>query len=300
MFFFRLNSNFCILRKSRIANSPKDFFTFDGPSYLSTACLREAYRLQRTRATGKPVQSHSGNLGHPNLAMKNSAPSRRQPKLHLGGSLMAVGLFCCSPTLDAYEAPLTPAALHDAWTLGQRNDQATAEFLAPYSKQVTEGSQQVPHIAEIEVLTPFAQVVDESRQNMSGYSEQQAAQAYRQRGDSVIVRIRLMLPSAYPEAERSPNAPPASRGQTAALRPENFWQSFHFAFKQHGKVLEPRSIHNKPVYSAATKASSSTLDGQTVWMDFDARSVASDEIVVEVTTPDGKTVSVNFDLRQLR
>ena len=232
--------------------------------------------------------------------MKHFACSRRRLSFHLSGSLMVAGLFCCSLILDAYEAPITPAALHDAWTLGQRNDQATAEFLAPYSKQVTEGSQQVPHIAEIEVLTPFAQVLDESRRNMNDYSEQQGAQAYRQRGDSVIVRITLMLPSAYPDAERNPNAPPASRGQTAALHPENFWQSFHFAVKQHGKVLEPRSIHNQPVYSSPTKASSATLDGQTVWLDFDAKSVASDEIVVEVTTPDAKTVSVSFDLRKLR
>jgi hypothetical protein len=232
--------------------------------------------------------------------MKHFACSRRRLSFHLSASLMVAGLFCCSLILYAYEAPLPPAALHDAWTLGQRNDPATAEFLAPYSKQVTEGSPQVPHIAEIEVLTPFAQVLDESRRNMNGYSEQQAAQAYRQRGDSVIVRITLMLPSAYPDAERNPNAPPASRGQTAALRPENFWQSFHFAVKQHGKVLEPRSVQNKPVYSSPTKASSATLDGQTVWLDFDAKSVASDEIVAEVTTPDAKTVSVHFDLRKLR
>jgi hypothetical protein len=232
--------------------------------------------------------------------MKNSARSRRRLNFHLGGSLVAVAMFSCSLTLNAYEAPLTPAALHDAWTLGQRNDQATAEFLAPYSKQVTEGSQQAPHVAEIEVLTPFAQVLDESRRNMNGYSEQQAAQAYRRRGDTLIVRIRLMLPSAYPEAERSPNAPPASRGQSAVLRPENFWQSFHFAVKQHGKVLAPRSVHNKPVYSSATKASSSTLDGQAVWFEYDAKAVASDEIVVEVTTPDAKTVPVSFDLRKLR
>jgi hypothetical protein len=107
--------------------------------------------------------------------MKPSPHSQLRLNFHLGGLLMTVGLICCSLALNAFEAPLTPAALHDAWTLGQRNDQATAEFLAPYSKQVTEGSQQVPHIAEIEVLTPFAQVLDESRRNMNDYSEQQGA-----------------------------------------------------------------------------------------------------------------------------
>src|SRR5260370_548289 len=70
----------------------------------------------------------------------------------------------------AYEMPLTVSALHEAYVLGQRNDQATAAFLSPYMKQITEGFQ-APHIAEIEILTPFAQDVDLSRQSPSGYSE---------------------------------------------------------------------------------------------------------------------------------
>ena len=74
-----------------------------------------------------------------------------------------------SGTSVAYEVPLTPASLNEAYILGQRNDQATAAFLNPYSKQITEGSE-VPHIAEIEILTPFAQVVDLSRRFPSGYT----------------------------------------------------------------------------------------------------------------------------------
>ena len=162
---------------------------------------------------------------------------------------------------EAYEVPLVPAALHDAWTLGQRNDQATAEFLAPYSQQVSEGAPTSPHVAEIEILTPFAQVVDQSRLNLSNYSEPQAAQAYHQRGDTVVVRIRLMLPAAFPKSE---------------------------------------AVQNKPVYSAATNASPSTLDGQTVWLEFESKNVASEEIRVEVTTPDANQVSTTFDLKKLR
>ena len=205
-----------------------------------------------------------------------------------------------APPLRAYEIPLNPAALHDAWTLGQRNDQATAEFLAPYAKQVTEGPPNAPHVAEIEVLTPFAQVVDECRQNLSNYPETKAVQVYHQRSDTVIVRIRLMLPAAFPKAKPDPNAPPATRAQTAPLRQENFWQSFQFTVRQGQKVLTPRSIHNKPVYSAATDSAPSMLDGQTVWLEFDAKTVASDELTVEVTTPDAKTVSTMFDLKKLR
>jgi hypothetical protein len=232
--------------------------------------------------------------------MKDTARLAQRSRVGFRGLLAFASMLSSSLPLRAYEFPLSPAAVHEAWTLGQRNDQATAEFLSPYSKQVTEGTQQGPHVAEIEVLTPFALVLDQSRQNLSGYSEQQAQQAYKQRGDTVIVRVRLMLPAAYPQAERGPQAPKATGGQSATLRPENFWQSFQFAVKQHGRVVDARSVHNKPVYSSATKASSATLDGQTVWLEFDAKAVASDEIVVEVTTPDAKTAGVSFDLKKLR
>ena len=205
----------------------------------------------------------------------------------------------------AYDALLTPAALHDAYVLGQRNDQATAAFLGPYLKQLTNRAAD-PHIAEIEIFTPFAQVVDQSRRLTSGYSEQQAAQDYHQRGDTILVRILLMLPAAYPKDQSSPqtNSPPptssSSADQNSALRPENFWQNFRFALKQHGKVIPTRSIHNTPVHSTPTTDAPGALDGATVWLEYDAKDVASDDATIEVITPDSKTISAAFDLKNLR
>jgi hypothetical protein len=213
-------------------------------------------------------------------------------------------IFLIAPGARAYDATLAPAALHDAFVLGQRNDQTTAEFLDPYVKQ-TAGAVDggTPHLSQIEVLTPFAQVVDESRRKgTAGFSEQQALADYRKRGDTIVVRVTLVLPAAYPEKERGAQAPSVSRDQkqTDALRPENFWQKFQFTLKQNGKTILPKSIHNQPVYSAATKNSPSTLDGQTVWLEYDARNVANESISMEVNTPDGKTATTQFDLKALR
>jgi hypothetical protein len=219
-------------------------------------------------------------------------------------ALGTLALAVFAPVAQPYEATLAPAALHDAYVLGQRNDQTTAEFLDPYAKQTTgtvDGG--TPHLSEIEVLTPFAQVVDESRRKGSGgFSEQQALAAYHRRGDTLVIRVNLVLPAAYPEKERGAQAPSVSHDQkqTDALRPENFWQKFQFALKQNGKTIPTKSIHNQPVYSAATKNSASTLDGQTVWLEYDAKSVANEPISVEVNTPDGKTATTQFDLKALR
>jgi hypothetical protein len=204
----------------------------------------------------------------------------------------------------AYEAPLTPAALHEAYVLGQRNDQVTATFLIPYLKQITEGSR-APHIAEIEILTPFAQVVDLSRSFTSGgYPEEQAVREYHQRGDTVVVRIVLMLPAAFPKPEPTADqpsiAPQQSPPPNTALRPENFWQNFRFETKQHDKTIATRSVHNKPIYSTPTKDTPAVLDGATVWLEYDAKDVASEETVVEATTPDSKKINLTFDLKRLR
>jgi hypothetical protein len=238
---------------------------------------------------------------------------------------------------DAYQTPLDTKALHDAYVLGQRNDQSTGDFFAPYIKQMTESRSDL-HVAEIEVLTPFAQVVDDSRKNSSGYTEQQAAQKYQQVGNTVLVNVTLMLPSVYPQASNDngkdivgevtgkdagtetktgssvPAAstpggdsakpdtrkPPTEAQAKSDLRPENFWQSFQFYFKQNGKNIASKALHDKPIYSTATKGTPAVLDGAAVWMEFDAKDVASQETVIEVVTPGGKTISVTFDLKKLR
>jgi len=225
-------------------------------------------------------------------------------RLRIARLLLAV-LLCTahSGVSLAYEVPLTPAALHEAFILGQRNDAATAAFLNPYVKQITENSRE-PHIAEIQILTPFAQVVDLSRRFTSGYSEEQAAREYHERGDTVVVRIVLMLPAAYPKPDAPPNDAPAPAQQpdapASALRPENFWQNFRFATKQQGKAISSRFIRNQPIHSTPTKDTPSVLDGATVWLEYDAKDAASEETVVEVTTPDSKTISATFDLKKLR
>jgi hypothetical protein len=121
------------------------------------------------------------------------------PRLRIARLLLAI-VFCIasSGVSFAYEVPLSPAALHEAFKLGQRNDAATAAFLSPYLKLITTGSRE-PHIAEIQILTPFAQVVDLARRFTSGYTEEQAIREYHQRGDTVVVRMLLMLPCGLPE-----------------------------------------------------------------------------------------------------
>jgi len=205
--------------------------------------------------------------------------------------------------LWAYDTPLDKQKIHEAYVLGQRNDKVTGDFLDHYVAQITE-PQNGPHIAQIELLTPYAQIVDLSRRKAAdGYTEAQANQDYDLHGKTIHVNIVITLPAAYPQPDDSANAaapPPASGTEKKAMNPENFWQNFKFQLKQNGKPISSRSINNQPIHSTATNATPAVLDGQNVWLEFDAKDVASDLATVEVVTPEGKPIKAAFDLKKLR
>jgi hypothetical protein len=185
--------------------------------------------------------------------------------------------------------------------MGQRNDATSANLLSAYVKQLTTEGEKGPRIGEIQILTPFTQVVDESRQHTSDYTEQQALQDYRQRGDSIVVRVLLMLPAAFPKQDdKSSAGQTPSEDKNDTIRPENFWQNFQFNVKQHEKIIPSRSVQHKPIYSAATKDAPSVLDGAAVLLEYDSKDIGSDEITVDVIGPEGKTVTTTFDLKKLR
>ncbi|MDP9338303.1 MAG: hypothetical protein M3P45_05485 [Acidobacteriota bacterium] len=221
----------------------------------------------------------------------------------ISATILICALGLIPAALAAYDTHLDARAIHDAYVLGQRNDKATGDFLDAYAARITE-PQNGPHIAQIELLTPYAQIVDDSRrQTASGYAEAQAAEDYKLRGHVVKVNIVIMLPAAYPKAAEATDArtpPPATAPEKSAMRPENFWQNFHFHLKQNGKSIASRSISNHPIYSTATSNAPAVLDGENVWLEFDVKDVAADLTAVEVVTPEGKTIKAAFDLKKLR
>ncbi len=218
-------------------------------------------------------------------------------------AILAVLCVVCSPASNAYDKQLDSRAIHEAYILGQRNDKSTGDFLSPYLTQITERQNDV-HIAQIELLTPYAQIVDISRQKSAdGYTEEQATQDYRTHGNTVKVNVTLMLPSAYPKAAESKEVPtpePATGSQKRALRPENFWQNFQFNLKQNGKTIPSRGISNQPIHSTATNTAPAVLTGENVWLEYDVKDVASELATMEVVTPEGNVIKATFDLKKLR
>jgi hypothetical protein len=212
--------------------------------------------------------------------------------------LALLGVLSLCPASWSYQSGLDSAAIGEAYALGQRNDRLTAAFVAPYLKQVTEQALDGLHRADIEILTPYLQIVDCATDTKCGESLTKVAKEYHERGDTIVIRISLIFPSDYPAPE-TPGAPPVACDNTA-LQPQNFWKNFSFVVTQHNNQLTPRKTTNTPVYSTPTKDAPAVLDGATVSMEFPADAVASEPLFVQIFTPRCKTIQATFDLAALR
>lgn len=194
----------------------------------------------------------------------------------------------------AYELPVRDSSLREAYFLGRRRDEKTAAFLSRYVRRLPL-PKTGPHVAEIELRTPYAQVVLRARNAPDGYSSQQAARDYRARPQALLLRVLLYLTPTYPAHSPMQGVPM----ETVELRPETFWREFSFGLYQEEKEVRPRKVAGRPLYGG-NGFGVPGLAGAEVDLEFDAADVASTPARVVVLTPDGQRVEAEFDLERLR
>src|SRR6266436_10046433 len=109
---------------------------------------------------------------------------------------LLLSFLLTSPALFAFNSPLSDEAIREAYFLGQRRDESTARFLAKY-KQPLAAPKTGPHIASVELLTPFARAVLRSSQQTMGYSAQQAEAEYREKEETIAMTIEVLMTDYY-------------------------------------------------------------------------------------------------------
>jgi hypothetical protein len=204
-----------------------------------------------------------------------------------------------SQTLLAYEVPLESRSVREGYFLGQRNDEKRAKFLESYRKHLPL-PEKGPYISEIELLTPYAQVVDVSRQRTMGYSAQQAEEDYKKRGDTILVHVRIEFTPSYGAIESPPPTRDSRAGPGLPIRRDDFWKDFQIRLSQGGRTIESIYTYGEPVFIRSSGAGWGGLAGAQVWVEYEARDVGSSETVVEVVTPDGVKIAAKFGLDKLR
>lgn len=210
-------------------------------------------------------------------------------RLRIGA--LAMGLLA-TPAALPYERPLTSHSIWEAHFLGRRHDDKTFAFLAQYVKRFPV-PKSGPHVAEVELRTPYVQVVQRSSQYPDGSSAQQAEQDYRARPDLILVRVQINLTPSY-----SAQVPDTSHGKEGVrMRPNDFWRDFSIRFVQRHEIA-PRKVSGKPLYRHSRWGS--WWVGAEVVLEFDAAQVASAPARIEVIRPDGNSVEAEFDLDGLK
>jgi hypothetical protein len=211
-------------------------------------------------------------------------------------SLFASLLFL-SPAL-AFETPLSDTAVRDAYFMGQRRDESMAYFLDKYVKHLSL-PKSGPYISSVTLLTPYAQVVVDSSQRLTGYSAQQAELDHRDRKETVRATIEIQLTETYsafiPDPARNG---PGSAG-SLLLRPLDFWRDFQVRFLDGKKELQPFTSSGHPNYLCSEEGGC-ILTGATLEFEFLASAFPTDAATVQIDPPEGAQVVLNFDLSSLR
>lgn len=246
--------------------------------------------------------------------------SRRLVRLFT--ALLAAFLALPVPSLP-FESSLSDESVREAYFLGQRNDTTTAAFFRPYLKTLPPPPSG-PYVSEVEIYTPYVQVLERSSRNSVGYSAQQARLDYRRHRNILFIRVRIDFTSTYGALElfRSGRLDKKPDGRSTS---PNFDRDFRVGLSQNDEWIKPLSIQIVPTYMPAighypflppdddpsylsppqgegyyAGTGNYCALGWLVWLAFDARDVASDDAQVEVLTTDGQHVVVPFDLSRLR
>ena len=203
-----------------------------------------------------------------------------------------------TPSCVAFDAPLSPEAVRDAYFLGQHHDQSLGVFLNKYTKFLPM-PKTGPDIASISFLTPFALLVQESSQRTMNYSAQQAEQDHRNQDEIVRIVIQIQLTETYPALIPTPTGSRSGSPIGFAKRPGDFWKDFEIQVVDKDTTLVPLSSSGDPFYSCDGYGGC-VISGANLQFEFSAKAFKSDSPTVQVTPPEGDPISVDFDLTRLR
>jgi hypothetical protein len=212
-------------------------------------------------------------------------------------TILAAALLL-SPSSFAFDTPLSDQAVREAYFLGQRRDEKTAQFLDKYRRHLPV-PESGPWISTVEFFTPFAEAVELSRQRSSGYSAQDAAQDYRKNGDRLRLTITIEFTNSYGELSQVKTSQRSGSPNGFSVRPSNFWKDFTYRLFDGDDLVEPLEMHGSPTFR--TVDDSTIMTGAQIVLVYDAQKLSSSsDAALVVDFPDYAQVVAPFDLTTLR
>lgn len=184
-------------------------------------------------------------------------------------------------TAQAYEYPLSSTSVGSAYFLGERDNQQTVDFLAAYARRFAPPQTDRYIISEIDVLTPYVQIVQRGSRQAPGDSEVRTEADLRVHPLEFLVKVSVYFNPAFSEADAS-TAPARGSGQ-----------SFSVQLAQKRRIA-PLKTAEEPIYSRKGPG------GIILTVQYDPAKISSAPMRITVHSPDGQSVKAKFDLRRLK
>ncbi len=191
----------------------------------------------------------------------------------------------------AYPSPLSSTDIRNAYLLGTRKDSVTADFFAPYRHDFRMPASG-PHVADVILETPYAQVVDLGQSDPNPDS-QQAGIDLAGKDFPFIVRVGINLTENYP-------GPAPSGPRWPGVPIPDFERDFKIRMWQNGKEIHPESSQVFLLYSGED-ASFAQITGAVMELRYNNDLLDPySGLQITVHTPDDQNVETTFDLGQLK
>ncbi len=199
--------------------------------------------------------------------------------------LILLSVAMVAQPLFGFDYPLSPEAIREAYFLGRGHPDRVNTFFEKYRHNLP-APERGPHVALIEIETPFACVVDELTSGSPNDHAQEAEQKYLGKAGHFRVHVDIYFTPSYP-------------GPAYEAAPAGVWEDFKVHLKQDAEI-EAQSTHGHLIYSYDENGGAAVI-GATVEGEYDVNKIDAGGITtVEVDTPDGQQVETTFNLNSLR
>lgn len=213
--------------------------------------------------------------------------------------VLVTALLLTTP-VQAFDQILSDEAVREAYFLGQRRDETTANFLNKYTRHLAP-PESGPYISYVSFFTPYANAVELARQNQFGNSAQDALREYRKHGTIIRVVISVEFTAGYNVLIEQPTGSRSGSAQGFKRRSPDFWRDFSYRLFQKDQAINPINTEGQATYGSAPGGGTADLSGAIVTLYFEADSLAgSDDADVVVDTINNQQTVATFDLAALR
>jgi hypothetical protein len=193
-------------------------------------------------------------------------------------------------TALAFAYPLSSTAIRDAYFLGNRNDEQTADYLSKYAHRFPM-PKSGPYVQEIGLDTPFTQVARRAQATLN-YHAPSAVEEFQGKPLPLRVHVDIVLTPSYSPV-------PETTGANLYQWVPDFWNDFKVHFIQDGKEIPARNTRGGPVYAYADFGTP-YVTGARIELEYDPEKIESDPVDIVVLAPDGQKIEATFDLARLR